>query len=135
MVRNRRRTRLARLAAAGAAALLAVGIAACRGASTPAGGGASPSPSASAPVVPGGSVRFALPAGARPNYIWPYTPRANSTQYNAEGFQMLLYRPLYMFGDDATSVAVNYPLSVSKAPVYSDDGKTVTITMKGWKWS
>jgi peptide/nickel transport system substrate-binding protein len=32
-------------------------------------------------------------------------------------------------------VAVNYPLSTANAPVYSDGGKTVTIDMKGWKWS
>ena len=30
---------------------------------------------------------------------------------------------------------MNYPLSLADAPVYSDGGKTVTITMKGWKWS
>ncbi len=30
---------------------------------------------------------------------------------------------------------MNYPLSPANAPVYSSDGKTVTITMKGWKWS
>ena len=48
---------------------------------------------------------------------------------------MLMYRPLYMFGNNGHSVAVNYPLSVANAPAYSADGKTVTITMKGWKWS
>ncbi len=40
-----------------------------------------------------------------------------------------------MFGNNGNSVAVNYPLSVANAPSYSADGKTVTITMKGWKWS
>ena len=28
----------------------------------------------------------------------------------------------------------NYTLSPASAPAYSDGGKTVTITMKGWKW-
>jgi peptide/nickel transport system substrate-binding protein len=69
------------------------------------------------------------------NYIWPYTPLTNANEYNAEGFQMLMYRPLYMFGNNGPSVAVNYPLSLADAPTYSADGKTVTITMKGWKWS
>ena len=46
-----------------------------------------------------------------------------------------MYRPLYMFGNNGPSVAVNYPLSPANAPVYSNGGKTVTITMKGWKWS
>jgi len=59
----------------------------------------------------------------------------SANEYNAEGFQMLMYRPLYMFGNNGPSVAVNYPLSLANAPTYSADGKTVTITMKGWKWS
>jgi peptide/nickel transport system substrate-binding protein len=46
-----------------------------------------------------------------------------------------MYRPLYMFGNNGNSVSVNYPLSPANAPVYSADGKTVTINMKGWKWS
>jgi ABC-type transport system substrate-binding protein len=28
----------------------------------------------------------------------------------------------------------NYTLSPASATAYSDSGKTVTITMKGWKW-
>jgi peptide/nickel transport system substrate-binding protein len=69
------------------------------------------------------------------SYIWPYTPQTSASQYNAEGFQMLMYRPLYMFGNNGNSVSVNYQLSPANAPVYSADGKTITITMKGWKWS
>jgi peptide/nickel transport system substrate-binding protein len=138
MFRNRRRTRAARVVVAGAAALLAVGIAACSSSSSSA-GGSSPSTSASASstaaAVPGGTARVALPAGVTLNYIWPFTPLTNANEYNAEGFQMLMYRPLYMFGNNGPSVDVNYPLSVASAPVYSNGGKTVTITMKGWKWS
>ena len=136
--RNRRQPRMARVAVAGAAALLAVGLAACSNSSSSA-GGSTPSSSASgsptAPAVPGGTARVALPAGVTPSYIWPYTPLASANEYNAEGFQMLMYRPLYMFGNNGNSVSVNYPLSPANAPAYSADGKTVTITMKGWKWS
>jgi peptide/nickel transport system substrate-binding protein len=137
MFRNRRRTRAARVAVAGAAALLAVGIAACSSSSSSAGSPTSSSASAtsSAAVSPGGTARVALPSGVTLNYIWPYTPLTNANEYNAEGFQMLMYRPLYMFGNNGPSVAVNYPLSLADAPTYSADGKTVTITMKGWKWS
>jgi peptide/nickel transport system substrate-binding protein len=137
MFRNRRRTRGARVVVAGAAALLAVGIAACSSSSSPAGNGSSSSASASstAAAVPGGTARVALPPGVTLNYIWPFTPLTNANEYNAEGFQMLMYRPLYMFGNNGPSVAVNYPLSLANAPVYSNGGKTVTITMKGWKWS
>jgi peptide/nickel transport system substrate-binding protein len=141
MFRNRRRSRVARTAVAGAAALLTVGIAACSSSSSTPGSpsnpssGSSSSASSTAPAVAGGTVREALPAGVTLSYIFPYTPLTNANEYNAEGFQMLMYRPLYMFGNNGPSVDVNYPLSPANAPVYSGDGKTVTITMKGWKWS
>ena len=77
---------------------------------------------------------MALPPGVTLNYIWPFMPLTNANEYNAEGFQMLMYRPLYMFGNNGPSVAVNYPLS-RRRPRVLDGGKTVTITMKGWKWS
>jgi peptide/nickel transport system substrate-binding protein len=123
--------------------LAVIGTAAC-GAGPTAAGGADPSPTTPASVTgppvrsatPGGTARVALPAGAVPDYIWPYMPAPRAGQVNAEGFQELMYRPLYLFGgDDDTTVTVNYPLSPAHAPVYSDGGKTVTITLKGWKWS
>jgi peptide/nickel transport system substrate-binding protein len=120
---------------AGAAALLAAGIAACSSSSSPSGGSTSPSGSSTAAAAAGGTARVALPAGVTLSYIFPFTPLANANEYNAEQFQMELYRPLYMFGNNGNSVSVNYPLSVANAPVYSADGKTVTMTMKGWKWS
>ena len=138
MFRNRRQWRRARIAVAGAAILLAVGIAACSSSSSSAGlASSSASAAASAPAAPapGGTLRAALPPGVTPSYIWPYTPLAYANEYNTASFQALMYRPLYMFGNNGNSVAVNYPLSPANAPVYSADGKTVTITMKGWKWS
>ncbi len=135
MFRNRRRPRLARVAVAGAAALLAVGIAACSSSPSSTTPSASSSASPAGTKVAGGTATVALPAGVTLSYIFPFTPLANSNEYNSEGFQQLLYRPLYYFGGNNNSVSVNYPLSVANAPVYSADGKTVTITMKGWKWS
>jgi peptide/nickel transport system substrate-binding protein len=137
MFRNQRRSRTARVAVAGAAALVAVGLAACSSGSSSSAGNPSSSASASstAPAVAGGIAKVALPAGLTLSYIWPFTPLANANEYNAEQFQMELYRPLYFFGNNGPSVSVNYPLSLAKAPSYSADGKTVTITMKGWKWS
>jgi peptide/nickel transport system substrate-binding protein len=140
MFRNRRRSRIARYAVAGAAGLLALGIAACSSSSsstspTSTGTSASSSPSSTAAIQPGGTATVALPAGVTVNWIWPLMPAVDESEYNAEGFQQLLYRPLYFFGGNNTSVAVNYPLSTANAPVYTDGGKTVTINMKGWKWS
>jgi peptide/nickel transport system substrate-binding protein len=123
---------------AGGAALLALDLAGCTnssGAAGASGPSSSPSGSSTAAAVPGGTARVALPAGVTLSYIWPYTPQSGASQYNTEGFQMLMYRPLYTFGGNGPSVVVNYPLSVANAPQYSDGGKTVTITLKGWRWS
>jgi peptide/nickel transport system substrate-binding protein len=139
MFRNRRRPRIARVAVAGAAALLAVGIAACSSSSSSTSGGSSASAStgasSTASAVAGGTVKMALPAGVTLNWIYPFIPLTSANEYNTLGFEEMLYRPLYEFGDNGQSVAVNYPLSLANAPVYSDGGKTVTMTMKGWKWS
>jgi peptide/nickel transport system substrate-binding protein len=142
MFRSGRRPRVARAAraaasSAAAAALLVAGLAACSHSSSTPIVASSPSPSttSTATVAPGGIARVALPANVTPNWIWPYTPTASEGESNVENFQMLMYRPLYMFGNNGTSVNVNYPLSPASAPTYSNGGKTVTIQLKGWKWS
>ena len=135
MFRNRRRTRLARVAVAGAAALLAGGIAACSSSGSSSSTGASASATATGTKIVGGTATFGLPAGVTLSYIFPFIPLAESSSYTVNQWQWLMYRPLYLFGDDGQSVSVNYPLSPAQAPVYSNGGKTVTVTMKGWKWS
>jgi peptide/nickel transport system substrate-binding protein len=122
---GRRKRRFAGMAAVATAALLA---AACSSSSPP------PSSSSGAKVT-GGTATWAELPGSQPNYIWPFTPITNYSTYNSQGFQWLMYRPMYMFGGNNTTISVNYPLSLANAPVYSNGGKTVTMTMKGWKWS
>ena len=58
---------------------------------------------------------MALPAGVTLNWIWPFIPLTSANEYNTEGFEELMYRPLYMFGNNGNSVAVNYPLSLADA--------------------
>src|SRR5215471_2406829 len=134
MFRNRRRPRLAQAAAAGTAALLAAGIAACSssGSGSP---GASASASAAGTKVTGGTATFGLPPSVTLSYIFPFIPIAESSSYTVNQWQWLMYRPLYLFGDNGQSVAINLPLSPAQEPVYTDGGKTVTVTMKGWKWN
>jgi peptide/nickel transport system substrate-binding protein len=130
MFGNRQRHRRGRVTAAAAAALLTVGIAACSG-----NAGAAPSSSAGSVKQAGGTATFALQADTQPNYIFPFVSIAYASVWNTDQFQYLMYRPLYMFGGNDDSIAVNYPLSLADAPVYSDGDKTVTIMLKGWKWS
>jgi peptide/nickel transport system substrate-binding protein len=133
MFGNRHRYRGGRLVTAAAASLLAVGIAACSsGAGAPPG---SSSSSSSGAKQSGGTATVALPADTTMNWILPFESITTASVYNGPQFQHLMYLPLYMFGGNNTSISVNYPLSTANAPVYTDGGKTVTITMKGWKWS
>jgi peptide/nickel transport system substrate-binding protein len=128
MFRRGRKWRFAGLAAVAAIAMVAAG---CGGSSSP-----SSSSSSSGTPVNGGTATVALPAGITYDWIFPFYAITNSSVYNAQQFQYLMFRPLYMFGNNTnTSVSVNYPLSPASAPVYSNGGKTVVVTMKGWKWS
>jgi len=119
--------RLARVAAlAAAAAIVAAG---CSSSTSLHG-------SSSGQAVKGGTATVALPADVTDNWIFPFQSATYASPWNIEQLQWLMYRPLYMYGNNTgTSVAVDYPLSPADAPIYSDGGRTVTITLKGWKWS
>ncbi len=94
----------------------------------------STSPSSTGPAVTKTTATFAEGPGSQPNYIFPLASLAYFSVSNLSQFQFLLYRPLYWFGDNG-QVQLNPSLSLADAPVYSSDGKSVTITLKGWKWS
>ncbi len=124
---GRRKLRLGAAAAVAAAALVA---AACSSS------GSSSSSTPTTGKLTGGTASIALPAGVTYNWIFPFYAITNASVYNGQQFQWLMYRPLYMFGaNDPTNVTINLPLSPANAPVYTNGGKTVAVTMKGWKWS
>jgi len=128
MFRRRRKLRLAAVAAVAASALIA---AACSS-----GSGSGSSGGTTGTKVAGGTARIGLQAGITYSYIFPFYPITYAGVYNDNQFQWLMYRPLYMFGaNDLSTVTINYPLSPADPPVYSNGGKTVAVTMKGWKWS
>jgi peptide/nickel transport system substrate-binding protein len=124
----RRKLRLAAVAVTAAVALTA---AACSSSGT-----SSPSSSSSGTPVKGGTVTVAMEAAVTYSWIFPFYSITNAGVFNDNQFQYLMYRQLYMFGNNTdTSVSVNYALSPADPPVYSNGGKTVVINMKGWKWS
>jgi peptide/nickel transport system substrate-binding protein len=86
-------------------------------------------------VVRGGTVSWAELPSVQPNFIFPFMGTAYFSLANSEELQYLMYRPLYYFGGQNTSPTADYGLSPASKPVYTDGGKTVVITMKGWKWS
>src|SRR5579859_1491082 len=110
-------------------ALTTMLVAACGG------GGKTVSPQSGGQKQLGGTATlvFANEGGAV-NYIFPVTPAADFSTSNSQDFQWLMWRPLYWYGTGGTP-AINTGLSLGNLPVYSSDGKTVTITLKPYKWS
>jgi peptide/nickel transport system substrate-binding protein len=128
--------RALKVAAAGAAAALV--LAACG--SSPSGNSGNNNnnnnSSSSGKPVHGGTVYWAEAPQATPNWIFPFASLTYFSVANLTQFQMLMYRPLYYFGQiKSSNPTVNFPLSVAEAPKWSNNNKTVTIKMKGWKWS
>jgi len=84
--------------------------------------------------VKGGTAYFAEPPGAQPNYIFPFAPFRYFSVNNLSQFQELMYRPLFWFGNGANPT-INLSLSLANYPVFSNGGKTVTVTLKPYVWS
>ncbi|MEV0678823.1 ABC transporter substrate-binding protein [Actinosynnema sp. NPDC050436] len=82
----------------------------------------------------GGVVTWACAPGFPPAVIFPFTPAERMGTRNILEFQALMYRTLYYFGSDGTP-NVDYTQSIGEPPEWSEDGLTVTVTIKPWKWS
>ncbi len=109
----------------GAACMLAFGLAAT----------VTSTPAAAASRVSGGTVTWAEPPGAGPTYIFPFDPSTSASVDNASQFQQLMWRPLNWFGDGETAATLDPARTMYKSVVYSNGSKTVTVTLKPWKWS
>src|SRR6266700_274164 len=126
------------------AALAVVGVTALAACGSSGGGGGSGNPTikgafGSVPAASGtakaaGTLTVAEPPGATPTWILPVTPSANSSVYTAYSFQYEMWRPLFWF---VNGVAPKETPSMSLASDtnWSNGNKTVTVKLKGWKWS
>jgi peptide/nickel transport system substrate-binding protein len=81
-----------------------------------------------------GSVSFALPPNATPNWILPLGIPGHLASYNSSIYE-LLYVPLYSYNGTSGTVAMDPKSSAAQPPKYSADGKTVTVTLKDLTWS
>ena len=90
-------------------------------------------PVTSGAATPSGTITYAEGATASPNYIFPYYSSSWCSVANTSQFQALMFRPLYWFGLGGSAL-IQPKLSTAYMPVYSNGNKTVTITMKGWKF-
>lgn len=114
-------------------------VAACCGNASPRGSEAAPAAGStiSAPVgheVPGGVVTWAQGPAATPDYIFPLADSAHFTVTNLAQFQALMYRPLFWFGNNYDA-SVDYGYSIGRAPQWSDNNTTVSITLNPYRWS
>ncbi|WP_417554863.1 ABC transporter substrate-binding protein [Microbacterium sp.] len=103
------------------------------GCSSGAGANGTTSTNANAPGKSADTISWALPPATVPNWIWPFSPLADFSVTNSD-MQLMLYRSLYWYGDNGKT-GVDYSLSLAQKPVFSNGGKTITITMNPYKWS
>jgi peptide/nickel transport system substrate-binding protein len=81
-----------------------------------------------------GTITFAEAPGASPNYIFPYMGCQYFSVSTINQFDELMTRPLYWFGLGGSSAVVP-SLSLGDQPVFTNSNRTVTITMKDWKFA
>jgi peptide/nickel transport system substrate-binding protein len=147
---------VARVAVAGAATLLAVGIAACSGSSSSGTGTSSTSgsngngsgngsigllgqfgkvPAEATGTEHSGTITIASPPNSAPTWILPLVTSAANSVYTVPEFDYNMYRPLYWFvkGVEPQEVPA---MSLANEPTWSNGDKTVTFTLKSnYKWS
>jgi peptide/nickel transport system substrate-binding protein len=80
-------------------------------------------------------VSFALQPSSPPTAIFPLLSAAQFTNVNLNQFTKLMYLPLYWIGQGSTVLTVDSTRSLANMPVWSADGRTVTITLKHRMWS
>jgi len=90
-------------------------------------------PSTGRPVE-GGLATFAERPNTTPNYIFPFMPVQYFSVTNISDLQYLLYRPLYWFGEAGRPVHSDR-LSLADPPVFAEGNRTVTITLRPYRWS
>jgi peptide/nickel transport system substrate-binding protein len=91
-------------------------------------------PAAGTPSGKAGSITYGFLASDAPTWILPITNAANNSVYNVQNFGWDLWRPLYYTPDGSTQT-VDQALSPADPPVWSNGDKTMSITLKPWKWS
>jgi peptide/nickel transport system substrate-binding protein len=84
--------------------------------------------------IAGGTITFAEAPASPPNYIFPMYAPAYCGTNNIDDLDMLLYRPLYMYGNDYDPT-VDYSDSIGQKPVYSHGRRTITIHLNDYMWS
>ncbi len=91
-------------------------------------------PAAGTPSGTAGSITYGYLSSNAPNWIFPITTAAANSVYNTFVFDWQMWRPLYYY-PQGTTITVDQQLSPVDPPVWSNGDKTMSITLKNWKWS
>ncbi|MDN3358504.1 ABC transporter substrate-binding protein [Actinomadura sp. DC4] len=82
-----------------------------------------------------GTITYALAPNSVPIWIFPLNSSFSASAYNVQPFQWQMWRPLYWTQNGAVPEIVP-SMSLARRPVWSDNNKTLTITMNSaYKWS
>jgi peptide/nickel transport system substrate-binding protein len=127
------------LAVAGVTALAACSSSSSSSGSTSNGvtkvpGGIGEIPAAGTPSGKAATFTWAEGPGFAPNWILPIDTSATNSVFNAFTFEWLMWKPVY-WGVNGTVPEIAPQLSIANPPTYSNSDKTVTVTLKNWKWS
>ena len=130
------------LAVAGVTAIAACSSSSSSGSATPtstSGGVTQPGsvgviPAAGTPSGTAASITYGFQATNAPNWILPAVTAAFNSVYNTYLFEYEMWRPLY-YAPNGSSQTIDQTLSIANLPVWSNGDKTMSITLKPWKWS
>ena len=130
---------IAALALAGATALTACSGTTSTSSAGPStalgGGGFGTIPAAAAGPQHAGTVTWAESPGTAPTWILPLVTSAADSVNDISYFEEQMWRPLYWFGNGVEPTQTP-AMSLAYAPSWSNDDKTVTVTLKSsYKWS
>ena len=91
-------------------------------------------PAAGTPSGKAGSITYGFLASNAPNWILPEVTAAFNSVYNTYTFEYESWRPIYDV-PQGTTQTVYQKLSVANPPAFSNGDKTMSISLKPWKWS
>ena len=91
-------------------------------------------PAAGTPSGTASTFTYALAPGAVPNWILPMPTSATNSVYNVFNFEWQMWPPMY-YAPSGSTPTIDPTLSVANPPTWSNGDKTMTITLKPWKWN
>jgi len=97
-------------------------------------GGIGEIPAAGTPSGQAATFTSAEAPGSGPNWILPIPTSATNSFSNVFTFEWMMWRPV-LWTINGVTAEVNPLMSMGNRPVYSNGNKTVSVTLKGWKWS